>query len=414
LGIFDRLFKKKPPLPPPGKPEPKPEPPKRKEIPLEDTRPIKLPSEDDFNKRKPSERERVAIVDPEFPEFLEEDDDELLKGLEEPKHNATMEDEEIDEAIDSSFEALFGEPGDEVASEPLSEDFLISDSERQRDREETRTLFGQIAVNYIRPVKQFMFELQRGTASVDWISICLPAVSGMLASMTKMELREEAEVLEIYKTYLEELQRRDIRIIDGEYKKVALDLYSHLEEILPETFVIGDEGVQREGIIILSLLKQIPDVGKVTLDKMFAAGLSSLEMLFLATPNDLARTTGMPLRIAEKICEKLTSHKEEMANRPVEEDQSAILDMLDELVGELKMYHEYYEELVSTGWNDPDFNQKKKNYRKARQEASLKINVLLAELGEVDMVEQMEKLPFDRRIDDLREFLSSARKEKNH
>lgn len=408
MGIFERLFKKKtPPLP--EKPEridktvQRPSPPRKRDNTQEDTRPIKLPKIEDMDD-SPLLREvthpraevqsRVISTIPERPSG----------------RDVTMADEEIDDAIDSTFDALFGD-GEGSDGDSIGEDFHTSESELARDREETRSLFGQIAVNYIRPVKQFMFELKRGSASMEWIPVCLPAIGSMMTAMSTMELREEAEVLEIFTQYLEELQRRDLRIIDGEYQRVALDLYTHLEEILPETFLLGEEGVQREGIIIFSLLKQVSEVGKVTLDKIFAAGLSTLDMLFMANTTDLSRTTGIPARLAERIVAKLQDYKMEMERRPVDEDLGNLTEMLENLVEELHRYHDYYEKLVSSGWNDPEFNEKKKTYRKARQDASLKINVLLAELGEVELVEQIEKLPFDRRIDQLREYLASAHDE---
>lgn len=403
LGIFDRLFKKKKLVI--TKKNKKTisvdETTKKKSISSDDdTRPIKLPAEITL-KPVPIVKQSKTIPQKKV---INVQKDAPVSG------KLAMQDDEIDEAIDNSFDELFGDDFLEDVNDETTDKnvYELSKEELQRDREETRDLFGQIAVNYIKPVKQFMFELSRGSASSDWIPVCLPAIESMISSLKTMNLHEEEEVLDIFKTYLMELQKRNVRIIEGEYQKVAMDLYGHLKETFPQTFELGDMGVQREGIIIFSLLKQIPDVGKVTLDKLFAAGLSTLEMLFLATPRDLSRTTGIPNRLSEKICVKIQTYKEEYHDRPVDENHESINDMLNSIVGDLEDYHQLYEDLINEGWTDPDFNNKKKEYRKARQEASLKINVLLAEMGEVELVEKLERMPFDRRIEELKTFLASA------
>jgi len=400
VGIFERLFKKKTTTPLDKKSQTPP--PSRRPVRIEeDTRPIKLPL-----REEQKEVVSAAHISQTFSQRRV-----LDVGHNQPlTRDVGMHDEEIDDVIDSTFDELFSDESDALHLADNERKYAVSEEEVSRDKEEARDLFGQIAVNYIRPLKQFMFELHRGSASADWIPVCIPAIQAMNNAMSTMKLNEEAEVLDIFKRFLEELQSRDSRIIDGDAKQVALDLYGHLEEILPQTFRLGDEGALREGIIIFSLMKQIPEVGKVTLDKLIAAGLSTLEMLFLATPEDLNKTTGIPLRVSEKMCEKIAEYKHESENRPVDQDLDALILVLQGLFEELKTHHQLYEELISTGWNDPDFNDKKKKYRKIRQESSLKINVLLAELGEVDLVEEIEKLPFDTRIERLELFIADQHK----
>ncbi|MBN2381598.1 hypothetical protein JXQ70_01825 [bacterium] len=405
MGIFERLFKKKASqTPATEKRGPVSGGVRRPVRAEEDTSPIKLPIREEDRKAKAVRFE----TRPTAPMSQVAETGRSIRKAQ----DIAMHDEEIDEAIDSSFDELFAEDGAPTRRPDLEGKYALSETELARDKDETRELFAQIAVNYIRPLKQFMFELSRGSASSDWIPICLPAVQSLISAMMNMKLTEEAEVLDIFKLFLEELQSRDLRVISGDSQQVALDLYSHLEEILPQTFLLGDEGLQREGIIIFSLMKQIPEVGKVTLDKLIAAGLSTLDMLYLATPDDLARTTGIPLRISERICEKIEQYRKETESRPVDRDQTSMIRLMITQLDDLERHHAAYEELISIGWNDPEFNQKKKQLRTIRQETSLKINVLLAELGEIGLVEEVEKLPFDTRIERLKQFSSTIQKEK--
>ena len=47
----------------------------------------------------------------------------------------------------------------------------------------------------------------------------------------------------------------------------------------------------------------------------------------------------------------------------------------------------------------------KRAHRLARQGTLLEITVVLAQLGEVELVEQLERLPFEKRIDRLKQHL---------
>ena len=73
---------------------------------------------------------------------------------------------------------------------------------------------------------------------------------------------------------------------------------------------------------------------------------------------------------------------------------------------DLRAHQEGYEK-ASSGWSE-DSAEEKKRLRQARQDTLLQINVVLAQLGEVDLIHEIEKLPFERRIDRLAAFLEEG------
>ena len=50
------------------------------------------------------------------------------------------------------------------------------------------------------------------------------------------------------------------------------------------------------------------------IDKLYAAGLASLEVMFAARADDIAQTTGIPLALAERIVEKVQTYRKELTN----------------------------------------------------------------------------------------------------
>ena len=54
----------------------------------------------------------------------------------------------------------------------------------------------------------------------------------------------------------------------------------------------------REAIIVHALLQQVPEVRKITIDKIYAAGLTSLDTLFFAKADEISATTGIGEELA--------------------------------------------------------------------------------------------------------------------
>jgi hypothetical protein len=144
----------------------------------------------------------------------------------------------------------------------------------------------------------------------------------------------------------------------------------------------------------------------VTIDKIYGAGLTTLDVIFLAKPEDLAATAGVPEWLAEKIVDKFQSYRREVQAVTPDATRSAERAKLATLVSDLRQQQEGYER-ASGGWTE-DAAEEKKRLRQARQDTLLQINVVLAQLGEVDLIHEIEKLPFERRIERLHSYLAES------
>jgi hypothetical protein len=175
---------------------------------------------------------------------------------------------------------------------------------------------------------------------------------------------------------------------------------------MPQAFGLEGERGRRETIIVHALLQQVPEVRKVTIDKIYAAGLTNLDHLFVARPDELSATTGIGENLASRIVEKFQRYRREIASL-ADTTRAAERQRLAELATELRGLHRDFER-AAEGWSD-DERVAKKKFRQSRAEALLQVKVLLARLGEVDRLGTIERLPFERKIEQLEAYLREAK-----
>ena len=318
-----------------------------------------------------------------------------------PKDNVATADY-FDNDFEEDLDAVFASLENQNIAQPVATE-AADEEMNANDQVIVEQLFADIAANYARPIKNFMFELKRGTATKDWVEICRPAMQGITRAAEGMGLRQAAQRMMDFEAALSLAQQSEQRVLGGEVRDLLMWCYEDLIKVMPQAFVVGEEEQQREGIIINSLLAQIPDVGRVTIEKLYRAGLTSLDTLYLARREELAVATGISIDLSERICAKFQAYRAglEASNRDVKDVGQR--NRLAEFVAELKRQHEGF----LRASEDSNLAQEKRDFREQRQSCVLWINVLLAEVGEVDLVCELQKMSFERRIQRLEEYLAS-------
>ena len=312
-----------------------------------------------------------------------------------------LSDNEFDEHLTDVFDSLVGQ-------EATPEGQTASADVFTHDHSAAENLFADIAANYARPIKNFIFELKRGTASKEWVEICRPAMRGITKAAQGMGLTLAAKRMVDFESALSLAQKSDSQVLSGSLRNLLLWCYEDLVKVMPQAFVVGEEEQHREGIIINSLLLQIPDVGRVTIDKMYRAGLTSLDTLYLAQPNELAATAGISSELSESICAKFQDYQASVLNSSTESAGLGQRARLAIMLAELRRDHACFQRASQKEWSNPALTSEKREYRQRRQSGILGINVLLAEVGEVDLINELEKLSPERRIKRLEEYLASS------
>jgi hypothetical protein len=275
------------------------------------------------------------------------------------------------------------------------------------DLAEVRSLFAQLAANHVRQVRDFMLDVRWGEATVDWIGICEPALSSLRRAAEKMDLFELCGALDRFSSALTGTQTKGGRTIDGDRREALLRTYEELSATMPQAFALDLDRSQREAVILQSLLLQVPDVKKVTVDKLYAAGLTTLEAMLLATPGDVVATTGIDETLAAQIVGRFRQYKEQLRKTVPDAARASERAKIGELTARLRREHLAFEASGSAWTRQADAHRK--DLRRRRAQTLLDIQVVLARLGEVDRIKDMERLPFDRKILHLESFLEEAR-----
>jgi hypothetical protein len=275
------------------------------------------------------------------------------------------------------------------------------------DFAEVRSLFAQLAANHVRQVRDFMIDLRWSDATADWIGICEPALRSLRRAADKLELGDLCAALDRFCEALAATQASGARMVDGTRREQLLARYEELSALMPQAFALDLDRNQREAVILQSLLLQVPDVRKVTIDRLYAAGLTTLPALFLATPGDVAAAAGIDERLAARIVERFRAYRDEVKTTVPDATRARERERIAELAARLRREHVDYEQAAAS-WTR-EARDKKKELRAARARTLLDIQVVLARLGEVEKLSEIERLPFDQKLARLDVFLEEAR-----
>lgn len=279
-------------------------------------------------------------------------------------------------------------------------------AQHESDMAEVRALFTEMAAVHARPLRDFMIEVSWGDPTREWLDVAVPAAAGLRRASEALEMPELGASLDGFSAALELAAGESS--IDREVKDLLLGAYGKLVELLPAAFALEGERGRREPIIVRSLLMQVPGVQKVAIDKITSAGLVSLEMLYAAGPRELAETTGLDVEIAGRIHERFQRHRKEASALDPGKDRAAERAELTALLTDLEKAHDEHE-AAAKAWSK-DAAAERARARKQRNDVMLRVNVLLAHMGEVERLKTLERAPFAQKIKDLRSFLDEAKR----
>ncbi len=316
-------------------------------------------------------------------------------------------------SIADTFEKLLGEVDDQflaiqedIQAERPSQPPKSAPPLAESDLADVRELFAQLAAKHMRQVRDFMIDLKWGEAPHSWIALSEPAVRSLRGAAERLGLTELCESLDGFGAALDVAQKVPSTTVTGEHRDRLLDTYAKLVDVMPQAFALDLDRTQRESVIVHSLLLQIPGVGKLVVDKLYAAGLQSLDTLFSATSADIVQTTGIAASLADRVVGRFQLYRKELHAAQPDATRGQERARLGVLVKRLRHQHEEFEKLAES-WA-PGAAGQRKTLRQSREATLLECNVVLARLGEVDRLREIEKMPFDRKVVALEAYLDEA------
>lgn len=295
------------------------------------------------------------------------------------------------EEIDKRFETIISEP-------PGAGQELTPDELREAQR-----LFLEISVNYLRPLRDLIVEIDLGEPTREWLSVCRPAVAALRRAAMDMALEDLGADLGALLTVIEQGERGIGSTLDARTRDALKAAWSKLAVTLPQAFSVEGTRTRREPPIVFSLLQQVPDVRKVALDRIVAAGITTLEQLYKAKPGDIADAAGIPKELAERIVARFQRYRRELGTAPPSPSRQREKAQLDALTKKLEDQNNAFD-ASSRHWSHAD---EKRRLRQERAATLLEIRLLLARLGEVELIDELEPLPFHKKSETLRRYLAA-------
>jgi hypothetical protein len=111
--------------------------------------------------------------------------------------------------------------------------------------------------------------------------------------------------------------------------------------------------------------------------------------------------------MAQRIVAQFQQYKRRIASIPPDAGRTGEHEKLADLMTRLKQQNAAFDG-YSKGWAG-DSAKEKKRLRQERNETVLEVNVLLARLGEVGLVERLEKLPFGKKTEELERYFQAQK-----
>jgi hypothetical protein len=331
-----------------------------------------------------------------------------LDGGQEPAESLWDSVEALLDDVDAGFDAVLGEGPPRTLRDPNAAAPVSPAPGTKRSDSgglsSARELFMQLAAAHVRHVRDFMIDVKAGAATSEWLQLCVPAVDGVKRMALQLELADLGAALDAYLEALKSAAAESGFAVDGVARERLLATYAPLVAAVPQAFGLDAVKSRREGIIVQSLLLQIDGVRKVSIDKLYAAGLTTLDAFYLAKPEEIAQTTGLDVEVARRIGERFKKYKKDVQSAVPDEGRSAEHNRLEELAKQLSEQHALFERAERD-----DDSSRKREMRKARDATFLEVKVLMARIGEVERLAKIDKLPFGNKVTELTKYLDEAK-----
>ena len=255
-------------------------------------------------------------------------------------------------------------------------------------------------------LRSLMLELRWTEATsfpLRWVNLVRPEVQVLRSAATGASEPELAAALGKLSSAFDGAARgagsASGAVLSSEGRQSLLDAYEPLQSLSPGLFSLEEDLLRREPVIVQCLLAEVPELDPLMTEKLTAVGLGRLENLLQAGVEEIACVAGIPESVAGAVAEKVAEFK----RSPLVAIAAAGRRPLETLLARLEAHHQSFER-AAAGWS-PDDVAAKRRARREREQAYLALRTGLARLGDVMFIEELEKLPYGRRIEELARLL---------
>lgn len=340
----------------------------------------------------------------------------------------------INDAFDDAAEALFDESAVDdlfenldavLAAQGLSGSSSATLDAGLTEHEEAMLmeLYDNIAVAYVKPLKDFMREIQlnqkiKRRTSLEWIEMVEPSVNLLYSSAEKMGYQKICTAL---KEMQQALQSQKSVPDQAYFTEAALQQvqasYERLSQMLPRTFALdlsgSDLNSKKEVLIVKFILKQIPEINEKLMNRIILAGLSTFDKFMQSSPDEIAAVTGLSKRQGEDVFMKFYQYRHIYYRHNDEAYRDRFYNMFDVKLSLLRELHIEIEALTEEHrrTKKADLEARIEALKQDRQRMLWGLFILLCIKEEYDLIESIQQSIYDVRIKKLEEYLAKLAKQ---
>ena len=277
-----------------------------------------------------------------------------------------------------------------------------SDGPRERDSDHraVAATFADLAKVHAEPLRELMFQISLGRTPGSWAAACRPVLRPLLDAAAQIEMLELVGALGAFDASLERASAEPTTFIGDAASDSLRAAYEHLRQQLPDAFGQPPKSDSRRMIVLETLLLQVPEMQRRTLERLYAAGLNSLGQLSRARPEELSAVAGIDRELAAAIILRVQNFERERSRVHPNGQRKHIQDRLRTVIERLAQLQTDFERA-----EQESSTQRKRSARRDREAAVLELDLLFAELGEIDFIEELKRCPVRRKIQRVASYL---------
>jgi hypothetical protein len=300
--------------------------------------------------------------------------------------------------VEDAFSQWMAESSTELLQEGAPEQ-ATSDGDQQAFRD----TFAIIAKLHISPLRELMYHLSVGCTPRAWVMQTRPVLSPLFDAARQTGQADLLDALSELDTALELAEAENAALVGPVSRGAIQQAYARLGKHLPDTFGLPRSSDGKRLMVMEALLLQVPNVHRRVLTKLYAAGIGSIQQLLQGSADELARAAGLDRQLATSIVEHVARFTRERSGLDHARLRSRVIEQMRGLVGRLSQLQSEFERAESAG------NQvRKKAVRRARDGAVLELQRLVAELGEIELLEELKRSSVRAKVVLMQNYLQRA------
>lgn len=292
------------------------------------------------------------------------------------------------------------EPAAERGSRPPLRPTRPPAPDDQSDQRAWLDTFSSIARLHIQPLRELLYHLSSGCTPRAWVQQTRPVLAPLLDAAQQTGEAQLLDALSELDTALELAESEAAALVGPVSRGAIQQAYARLGAHLPDTFGPPRSSDGRRLLLLEALLLQVPNLHRRELTKLYAAGIGSIQQLLQGSAEELSRAAGIELPLAAAIIEQVTRFSRERGGLDPARLRGRVAEQLKAGVGRLSQLQSEFERADSA-----DNQLRKKAVRRARDAAALELQRLVAELGDVDLLEELKRCSARAKIARLQSYL---------